>query len=1695
MVEIKKLVDEDWFGQRQLNYCLQNDNEVSSNNNNNVNRNMGSGTNVKRKQCRRSNTRKNCSKNLNIMYANIQGFRGKKTSLQFTMNALDVDVALLAETMVQKVSLVGCQCITPKSSIGQNVAIVFAGKCCNYNKMKLYEPNETINMIGFRLDLQWYGVRIFTAHLKQQSTSSRDEVSAQFVEIQTQFRCANFGREPMIMIFDANVHVGSNGIKTCKDQDDWGGRQLMSMIRDEGLTLLNDLELCSGTVTRVDPRNGHESTIDLAVCNTFMLDKVVDMDIDEIGQWKLKKYGKKTTETDHNTVMVKLKLDKGYIEKDTLGNVQKRYNVRNDEARSLMQENINADSSFDELFSKHGDVNIELDRFMLKWNNVMKKSFQVVKPSRNTRKGVDPDVKALLKEEKRIRNTVQDKAEKGRRLAVLQREIGEKISANVSAEIESKVQGIIKSDKPQSKVFGVRRNMKKSLNIGFPLKDKHGTVQVSKHGIDGVINQHFKKVFAQNGIPDGQVWHDYWEQVDEVFSVIDRLTINKYCRDDEPTEKEILSIISQLETNKATFGPLSIDLVKLGGVRIFKVIHRCILTCFRNNILPEMLRNEKMVLLLKARGIIDIINDYRGIFLRNIIICIYQKWLYSKNADYVDENGSEYACGGRKERSGLEALLIVKLVQDFCKWTKQPVVIKFLDVEKFFDSMNFKLALIHAYLSGVRDRFWQCYKTLNEQKTCIPHIASGTCSPINVENVFVQGSCDAVLVAWPLMDAESKRTKDCFSTNFYIENIQLNRLSFVDDLIQFVKIEGVMDKTVDCEVFEKLSRLHFKVVKCKVMPMNTKQEILDLMNDIALEIVENHEYLGTLCIKADELEEPKNDAKTCMGKRASRRTDTINLPPILVFHVKRFGYKEEWMTKNQMSITYPETIRSKNDQGNNVDYELYGSINHKGTYMKGHYTATCKDKSGEWFHCNDSKVNKTKYKIQKDAYLLFYKQSNYERKVHGDGEQQANENYIHKNMLQKEKGQTVDEIVNNSEDISDAMEDPNCVGSNLSGEKEIANGGIEGTLQDETKLEAQDEMQKVNNDGEVMYEIPVIACITSQSSQEAASSENGNDLDLTGKDDVTRRSKRLKKPTEKVKAEEVQLKSSHNTKKDNVCHEKEQEDDTEIIQCEKCEEWTLIENIEYQCSSCNDELLQEKQLDETLYHKRRYEEGTEKHKAEKAMLNKRITELEKKLALKDQAKKNDITVQDRNEVKLLKDQNRAYKNEISELELKVKQGKRELDKNNKKMDNLEMEKTKKIEEKKKLEEKILSGQTESSTMRTRLIISERESKEQQSEILELKEQLKTAADQLTTIKKKYENYEGDHGNNEMTDSSPIDENEEATVAVDPVALLKKEISKLKKESKKWENEAWELRNNLNVMVNEKLQLVTTIRHLTDNLDLLKRTTVGKVDSNDDSNVERGTQTEQQEECNRSLDLEDNDEYRCIDQYDTECEMTDDDGNDSVNLQDREQDDVDCGSKAADDGGEDLADPQRNTLSTRRRDRDYNESQDHHHDETRKDVDKINEGNDAGRGKSDEICPFYMDQDKRCWFGNKCRNIHPPALSEEILGQQKEIEKEMIQEDQKHDKPKAEICKFYVNPDMKCWFGQRCRNLHPEKTNDDVKGRSFHEQHNEQDTGSKRNGEQNNNNIDKVSGQFKQLKLNDQIHFLDLAIKKIKRYRM
>ena len=134
---------------------------------NEIEKNVCSGNEKRCKPIRRSKMNLRITKEIKIMYSNIQGFIGKKTSITEMMEAVDCDICLLTETMTPNVKIDGLKCITAAKSIGQNVAIILRKKMIGIPVVKLYEPNETVNMMGIRIETAKNNFqRIYTAHLE-----------------------------------------------------------------------------------------------------------------------------------------------------------------------------------------------------------------------------------------------------------------------------------------------------------------------------------------------------------------------------------------------------------------------------------------------------------------------------------------------------------------------------------------------------------------------------------------------------------------------------------------------------------------------------------------------------------------------------------------------------------------------------------------------------------------------------------------------------------------------------------------------------------------------------------------------------------------------------------------------------------------------------------------------------------------------------------------------------------------------------------------------------------------------------------------------------------------------------------------------------------------------------------------------------------------------------------------------------------------------------------------------------------------------------------------------------------------------------------------------------------------------------------------------------------------------------------------
>lgn len=117
--------------------------------------------------------------------------------------------------------------------------------------------------------------------------------------------------------------------------------------------------------------------------------------------------------------------------------------------------------------------------------------------------------------------------------------------------------------------------------------------------------------------------------------------------------------------------------------------------------------------------------------------------------------------------------------------------------------------------------------------------------------------------------------------------------------------------------------------------------------------------------------------KTKLKQDVNKRILFWSLPPVLIIHIKRWGYdgrkNKQHVTTNNDYLDMRNFINGYNKES--YIYELYGVCNHSGSSNGGHYTSNVCVADGSWRNFNDTsitKINSSKA-VTQQAYCLFYR--------------------------------------------------------------------------------------------------------------------------------------------------------------------------------------------------------------------------------------------------------------------------------------------------------------------------------------------------------------------------------------------------------------------------------------------------------------------------------------------------------------------------------------------------------------------------------------------------------------------------------------------------------------------------------------------------------------------------------------------------
>ena len=113
---------------------------------------------------------------------------------------------------------------------------------------------------------------------------------------------------------------------------------------------------------------------------------------------------------------------------------------------------------------------------------------------------------------------------------------------------------------------------------------------------------------------------------------------------------------------------------------------------------------------------------------------------------------------------------------------------------------------------------------------------------------------------------------------------------------------------------------------------------------------------------------------------ARKKFDIWKVPPVLLFHLKRFLYTQTQKGKINKPVIYPVAdldLRRYVTGPQKVPpiYDLFAKADHEGTLGSGHYTATCKNSNLQtWHRFDDGQVSPENEGclVSSTAYVLFY---------------------------------------------------------------------------------------------------------------------------------------------------------------------------------------------------------------------------------------------------------------------------------------------------------------------------------------------------------------------------------------------------------------------------------------------------------------------------------------------------------------------------------------------------------------------------------------------------------------------------------------------------------------------------------------------------------------------------------------------------
>ena len=231
--------------------------------------------------------------------------------------------------------------------------------------------------------------------------------------------------------------------------------------------------------------------------------------------------------------------------------------------------------------------------------------------------------------------------------------------------------------------------------------------------------------------------------------------------------------------------------------------------------------NDVIIKTVHKKGIIQDMNNKRGLFLTNVMSKIYERVIKNRNKKIIYKGISENQLGGKKGRGTTDALLIISELIRTNKVIGKKTYLIFGDAVKCFDKLWLLDSIVELYKLDVCPQDLLMVYLLNKTANITIKTPIGETESFRAEETVKQGTIWGPEICCVETDRINEIGEDCKSM---ISDVEVGVLGYMDDILGAGTAEKIKKVARNMRRMERLKKYTFGLEKTKYMIVNTGKE-------------------------------------------------------------------------------------------------------------------------------------------------------------------------------------------------------------------------------------------------------------------------------------------------------------------------------------------------------------------------------------------------------------------------------------------------------------------------------------------------------------------------------------------------------------------------------------------------------------------------------------------------------------------------------------------------------------------------------------------------------------------------------------------------------------------------------------------------------------------------------------------------------